>query len=59
MGLEEFLRRVAEREGASLDQAREHAAAVFATSREAITDKEFFEVTVQLPDEYRALLPRP
>ncbi|GLX11004.1 DUF2267 domain-containing protein [Microbispora sp. NBRC 16548] len=59
MGLEEFLRRVAEREGVSLDQAREHAAAVFATLREAITDKEFFDITVQLPDEYWALLPRP
>ncbi|TQS23123.1 DUF2267 domain-containing protein [Microbispora sp. KK1-11] len=36
-----------------------HAAAVFATLREAITDKEFFDITVQLPDEYWTLLPRP
>ncbi|WP_169988659.1 DUF2267 domain-containing protein [Microbispora sp. H10836] len=49
MGPEESLRRVAEREGASLDQAREHAAAVFAKLRESITDKEFFDITVPPP----------
>ncbi|WP_285781187.1 DUF2267 domain-containing protein [Microbispora sp. NBRC 16548] len=59
MPLEEFLRRVAEREGVPVDRAREHAAAVFATLREAVTTKEFFDVTVQLPDEYWTLIPGP
>lgn len=33
--------------------------AVFATLREAVTTKEFFDVTVQLPDEYWTLIPGP
>jgi uncharacterized protein (DUF2267 family) len=52
MSLDDFVRRVAEREGVSLDEAREHARAVFVTLREAIGDEEFFDVTVQLPQEY-------
>jgi uncharacterized protein (DUF2267 family) len=58
MRLEEFLRRVAEREGVAPEQAREHAQAVFATLREAVGE-EFFDVTVQLSGEYRTLLPPP
>ncbi|HEV7906629.1 MAG TPA: DUF2267 domain-containing protein [Pseudonocardiaceae bacterium] len=56
MSLDDFVRRVAEREGVPPDQAREHARAVFATLREAVTDKEFSDVTSQLPDEYDVLL---
>jgi uncharacterized protein (DUF2267 family) len=52
MPFEEFLRRVAEREGASPEEAREHARAVFVTLREAVGDDEFFDVTAELPDEY-------
>ena len=58
MGFDEFVRLVAEREGVSPAEAREHARAVFATLREAVGDDEFFDVTVQLPDEYVPLLAR-
>jgi uncharacterized protein (DUF2267 family) len=59
MGLDEFLRRVADREGTPPLQARDHARAVLATLREAVADDEFFDVTVQLPDEYAVLLAAP
>jgi uncharacterized protein (DUF2267 family) len=58
MPVEEFLRRVAEREGVSVDEEPDHARAVFATLREAVGDEEFFDVTVQLPDDYQAVLAR-
>jgi uncharacterized protein (DUF2267 family) len=54
--LRDFLRRVAEREGVTPDEAREHARAVFATLREAVTEKEIADVEAQLPDEYAAVL---
>jgi len=63
MPLAEFLRRVAEREGADLDEAglleetARHARALFATLAEAVSDKEWFDATVELPDEYRAIVP--
>jgi uncharacterized protein (DUF2267 family) len=59
LSLDEFLRRVAEREGVAPPLAREHARAVFATLREALPDKEFFDVTAQLPDAYAAVTARP
>jgi uncharacterized protein (DUF2267 family) len=59
MALERFLRHVAEREGVTPAQAREHTRAVFATLREAITPKEWQDVTAQLPDEYAAVSARP
>lgn len=37
------------------EQARNHAHAVFLALREALGDKEFFDVTVQLPPEYAVL----
>ncbi|HEY0318075.1 MAG TPA: DUF2267 domain-containing protein [Solirubrobacterales bacterium] len=58
MSLDEFLRRVAEREEVDAEQAREHARAVLVTLREAVGEKEFRDVTVQLPDEYLAALTR-
>jgi uncharacterized protein (DUF2267 family) len=58
MSVEEFLRRIAEREGVTPEVAREHARAVFATLRESISE-EFFDVTAQLPNDYWILLPRP
>ena len=58
MKLEAFLRRVAEREGVSVDRAREHVAAVLRTVREAIGEQEFLDVTAQLPDDYTALIQR-
>jgi uncharacterized protein (DUF2267 family) len=47
---------VARRTGAPTDEAREYARAVLATLRESITAEEFFDLTVELPDEYRTLL---
>lgn len=58
MSFDEFVRRVAEVEDSSPLAAREHAAAVLATLREATGDDEFFDVTVQLPDDYLRALPR-
>jgi uncharacterized protein (DUF2267 family) len=52
MSVDRFLQLIAEREGVPVDQARAHAHAVFTTLREAIQDKEFFDVTVQLPNDY-------
>jgi uncharacterized protein (DUF2267 family) len=59
MTLERFLRHVAEREGVAPDEAREHTRAVFATLREAVTPKEWFDVTSQLPAEFTVVLARP
>jgi uncharacterized protein (DUF2267 family) len=55
MPLDVFVRRVAEREGISLEAAREHAAAVLATLRELLPDAEWRDVTAQLPRDYEAL----
>jgi uncharacterized protein (DUF2267 family) len=57
--LEKFLGRVAELEGVSPEQARDHAHAVFLTLREALGNEEFFDVTVQFPPEYATLWARP
>ena len=59
MSLDEFVRRIAEREGVTPGEAHEHARAVFATLREAVGDQEFLDVTGQLPREYAAVQARP
>lgn len=59
MSLDEFLMRIAEREGVPPDRAREHARAVVATLREAVGEKEFLDVSAQLPLEYAAVAARP
>ena len=59
MRLDEFVRRVAEREGVDLDEAREHARAVFETLRDAVGEREFLDVTAQLPEEYATVGARP
>jgi uncharacterized protein (DUF2267 family) len=59
MSLERFLRHVAEREGVTPAEAREHTRAVFATLREALTPKEWRDVSAQLPDEFAAVSARP
>jgi uncharacterized protein (DUF2267 family) len=59
MSLDDFLRRVAEREGVTPAEAREHARAVFATLREAVGEDEFRDVSVQLPLEYASVQARP
>jgi uncharacterized protein (DUF2267 family) len=58
MKLDDFVRRVAEQEGISLDRAREHVAAVLRTVRDAVGEQEFLDVTSQLPAEYEALVRR-
>jgi uncharacterized protein (DUF2267 family) len=63
MVVEEFLRRVAAREGASMaeadvfDQVPAHVRAVFATLAEAVGVEEWLDVTAELPDGYRGLIP--
>ena len=63
MPLDEFLRRVAVREGADEDEAGlrertfEHVRAVFATLAEAVSPEEWFDLTAELPAEYHGLVP--
>jgi uncharacterized protein (DUF2267 family) len=59
MRLEEFVRQVGEREGVDADQAREHVQAVFETLRQALDEREFLDVTAQLPREFAAVGARP
>jgi uncharacterized protein (DUF2267 family) len=56
MSLEEFLERVAEREGVDPDEAEDHAKAVFAAMRERLPNKEIHDVESELPAEYAPLL---
>jgi uncharacterized protein (DUF2267 family) len=58
MSLDDFLERVAEYDGVSTLDARDHARAVLLTLREAVGDDEFFDVAVQLPDAYMEALAR-
>lgn len=55
MSLEEFVSVAAEREGVPTAAARDHARAVFATLREALTEKAFHDVESELPREYAVL----
>jgi uncharacterized protein (DUF2267 family) len=59
MSLAEFVRAVAEREGVSPKQAREHARAVFATLREWVSEEELSDTFAQLPNDYVAIFPPP
>jgi uncharacterized protein (DUF2267 family) len=59
LSLDEFVARVAEREGVPAQQAREQARAVLATLRESVGGKEFQDTVAQLPRDYTAILPRP
>jgi uncharacterized protein (DUF2267 family) len=55
MGVADFASRVAERAGLDLERAVREMPAVFAVLR-ADVGEEFYDVTVQLPEEYRPLL---
>ena len=44
-------------EAGLFDEVFEHARAVFATLAEAVDAKEWFDVTVELPADYRGLIP--
>lgn len=57
MSLGEFVDRVAERADVSLEGAREYVRAVLKTLRDAVR-RGYTDVTVQLPDEYVALMER-
>jgi uncharacterized protein (DUF2267 family) len=59
MSLDEFVRRIAEREGVVPGVALSRARAVFATLREALPEKEFLDITAQLPRDYAAVEARP
>ena len=56
MSLDEFIARIAEREGVGYEQALEHARAVFATLRETLTHKEFSDLLSELPRGYQEAL---
>lgn len=56
MSLDEFIVRVADREGVSTEQAFDHARAVFATLREAIPDTEWSDLLAELPRGYAEAL---
>jgi uncharacterized protein (DUF2267 family) len=56
MPLDEFLRRIAEREGVALDVAADHARAVFGTLREAVSEQEISDLLAQLPSDYEPVL---
>jgi uncharacterized protein (DUF2267 family) len=59
LSVQEFVEEVAELEGVDPDTAYEHTRAVLAALREAVTDKEFYDMTAQLPNDYAELLDRP
>jgi uncharacterized protein (DUF2267 family) len=59
MDLERFLRAVAEREGVTPEVARQHTRAVMATLRDALSPKEWLDLTAQLPEDYTVVLARP
>jgi uncharacterized protein (DUF2267 family) len=54
--LEEFLRRVAEREGVDVPAADRHARAVFAALRGAVSPDEIDDMAAELSKDYRALV---
>lgn len=56
-GLDEFLRRIAEREDVDEATARRHAAAVFAALAETVGLDALADVVAQLSPDYEALLP--
>ncbi len=55
MSLEEFLGRIAERDGVDRDDAEVHARAVFAALRDYVSSKEIHDVESELPREYAPL----
>ena len=53
--LEDFYRKVANREGTDIETARRHAIVVMSVLREALTPGEWEDICAQLPDEYNEL----
>lgn len=58
LSLTDFLRLIADREGVSKEEARDHARAVFATLQEALSEKELKDMLAQLPEEYQPIIGR-
>jgi uncharacterized protein (DUF2267 family) len=58
LSLDEFVRLIADREGVTPDEAREHARAVFGVLRAVVGDKEWHDTIAQLPRDY-AIVRRP
>ena len=56
IALDEFVARVAEREGASREQSLDHLQAVFRTLREVIPDQERSDMLDELPRDYSEVL---
>jgi uncharacterized protein (DUF2267 family) len=56
ISLDEFIARVAEREGLTWEQALEHARAVFAALRDSLSQKELSDLLAELPRGYREAL---
>lgn len=54
-GVDEFYRRVSEKEGVDLPNAIHHARSVISVVKEASSQGEFDDVRAQLPDEYDSL----
>jgi uncharacterized protein (DUF2267 family) len=58
-GLDEFVRRVAERSGATPEEAEAGVRAVFSVLRLAVTTGEFRDAMSQLPKEFSELVKQP
>jgi uncharacterized protein (DUF2267 family) len=58
MSLDEFLARVADRAGVTREEALDYARAVFLTLREVVGEREFLDITDELPAEYVSALAR-
>jgi uncharacterized protein (DUF2267 family) len=59
MGPDEFVRRVAERAGATPEEAEAGVRAVFGVLRLAVTTGEFRDAMSQLPKEFSELVKQP
>jgi uncharacterized protein (DUF2267 family) len=55
--VDEFLHRVAKREGANLEEAERHARAVFEALRRTVTPQEYADTVAELPKTFAPLLP--
>jgi uncharacterized protein (DUF2267 family) len=58
IGLDKFIHKVAEREGACVLAAMLHARAVFRVLRDALGEQQFRDIVVQLPRDYVEVLAR-
>src|ERR1700760_3040178 len=57
LDIDEFLRRVAEREGVDMETAARHATAVLVALQRTVSRQEFADLTAELPKDFAPLLP--